>query len=87
MGFSYFEFKIRLIRPGISFPKQKFLYFNSQPTDPQSGVITITPKRQLLVGDTKSFQSVCLLKDFNTQEPITVSILNDSSWILLILLI
>ena len=47
IGFSCFEFKIRLIRRGISFQKQKFLYLNSQPTDSQSGVITITPKSQL----------------------------------------
>ena len=30
LGFSYFEFKIRLT---LSFHKQKFLYFNSKPTD------------------------------------------------------
>ena len=36
------EFKIRLIRLGLSFQKQKFLYLNSQPTDSQSWVITIT---------------------------------------------
>ena len=29
IGFSYFEFKIRLIRQGFSFLKQKFLYLNS----------------------------------------------------------
>ena len=33
LGFSYFEFKIRLIRLGLSFQKQKFLYLNSQLTD------------------------------------------------------
>ena len=53
LEFSYFEFKIRLIKLGISFQKQKFLYMNSQPTDFQSGVITITLKSQLLVGDTE----------------------------------
>ena len=44
-GFSYFEFKIRLIRLGFSFQKQKLLYSNSQSTDSQSGFINITPKR------------------------------------------
>ena len=50
LGFSYFELKIRLIRLirlGLSFQKQKFLSLNSQPTDSQSGVITITPQSQL----------------------------------------
>ena len=51
--FSYFKFKVRLIRPGLFFPKQKFLYLNSQPTDSQSGFIAITPKSQLWVEDTK----------------------------------
>ena len=51
LGFSYFKFKIRLIRLGFPFQKQKFLYSNSQPTDSQSRVLTITPKSQLWVGD------------------------------------
>ena len=51
--FHFFEFKIRLIRLGLSFQKQKFLYSNSQPPDSQSGVITITPKSQLWVRDTE----------------------------------
>ena len=29
LGFSYFEFKIRLIRLGFSFQKQKFLYLTN----------------------------------------------------------
>ena len=33
LGFSYFEFKIRLIRLGLYSQKQKFLCSNSQPTD------------------------------------------------------
>ena len=32
LGFPYFEFKIWIIRLGLSFQK-KFLYLNSQPTD------------------------------------------------------
>ena len=52
LGFSYFKFKIRLIKLDFSFQKQKFLYSNWQPTDSQSGVITITPKDQLWEGDT-----------------------------------
>ena len=36
-----------LVRLGLSFQKQKFLYSKSQPLDSQSGVITITPKSQL----------------------------------------
>ena len=42
IGFSYFEFKTRLIRLGLSFQKQKqkFLYSKSQPTDFQ---LSITP--------------------------------------------
>ena len=48
-----FVFKIRLIRLGFSYWKQKFLYLNSQPTDSQSGVITTTPQSQLWVGDTE----------------------------------
>ena len=53
--FSDFVFKIRLIRLGFSFKKLKIpeLYLNSQPTDSQSGVLTITPKSQLWVGDTE----------------------------------
>ena len=34
--FFSFEFKIRLIKLGLSFQKQKFLYSNSQPTDSHS---------------------------------------------------
>ena len=45
--FSDFVFKIRLIRLGFSFQKQKFLYLTLQSTDSQSGVLTITPKGQL----------------------------------------
>ena len=42
--FSDFVFKIRLIRLGFSFQKQKkILNLNSQPTDSQSGVITTEP--------------------------------------------
>ena len=50
LSFSYFEFKIRLIRLDLSFRK-KFLYLKSQLNDSQSGVLTITPKSQLCVGD------------------------------------
>ena len=46
---SYFEFKIRLIRLGLSFQKQKFLYSNSQLTD----LINIKPKSQLWMEDTE----------------------------------
>ena len=48
-------FKIRLIRLGFSFKKLKIpvLYLNSQPTDSQSRVLTITPKSRLWVGDTE----------------------------------
>ena len=53
LGFSYFEFKMRLIRLGLFSQKQKFLYSNSQPTDHQPCIITITPKSQLSVGDTE----------------------------------
>ena len=83
LGFSYFEFKIRLIKLGLSFQKQKFVYLNSQPTnsqsevptDSQSGVIIITPKSQLYVeGTVKAFSDL-------------QSCLTDSSWIHLILLI
>ena len=51
--FSDFVFKIRLIRLGFFFKKLKIpvLYLNSQPTDSQSGVITITPKSQLWMWD------------------------------------
>ena len=42
--FSDFVFEIRLIRLGFSFQKEKILYLNSQITDSQSGVITITPQ-------------------------------------------
>ena len=45
--FSYFEFKIKLIRLDLSFQKYKWLYLNSQPTDFQSEVITIISKSQL----------------------------------------
>ena len=45
-SFSYLEFKIRLIRVGF-YPKSKIPVFKLQPTDSQSGVITITPKSQL----------------------------------------
>ena len=50
-GVSYYEFKIR---QGPFFPKIKVLYLNSQPTDSQSGVITITPKSELCVRDTEN---------------------------------
>ena len=59
----YFVFKIRQIRLGFSFQKNKnfciwpHLYLNSQPTDFQPGVLTTTPQSQLWVGDTeKNFQ-------------------------------
>ena len=59
LGLFYFEFKIRLIRLALSFQKHKFLCFNSQPTDFQSGVITIIPKSQLCEGDTdKAFSNL-----------------------------
>ena len=45
--FSDFVFKIRLIRLGFPFQKQKCVYLNPQPTDSQSGVLTITPQNQL----------------------------------------
>ena len=45
MCFSYYEFKIRLIR--------QIPIFELQPTDSQSGVITITLKSQLWMGDTE----------------------------------
>ena len=43
--FSDFAFKIRLIRLGFFFKKIKtpVMYLNSQSTDSQSGVITVTP--------------------------------------------
>ena len=56
LRFSYFEFKIRLIKLGISVQKQKFLYSKSL-------VITITPKRQLLMRDTQSFQLPSVMLD------------------------
>ena len=46
-------YKIRPIRLDISLQKHKILYLNSQLTDSQSGVITVTPKSQLGVGDTE----------------------------------
>ena len=52
--FSYFKFKITLIRQALSFPKQKFLHSNSQPTDHQSGVINIPLKSQRWVGNTEN---------------------------------
>ena len=53
-AFSEFLFKIRLIRLGFSFHKnQKLLYFNSQPTDFQSKVLSTTPQRQLPLEDTE----------------------------------
>ena len=51
--FADFVFKIRLIRLGFSFQKQKFLYLNSQPTDSKSRVLTTTTQSQLGVGDTE----------------------------------
>ena len=56
--FSDFEFKIRLIRLEFIISKNKtFLYLKCQPTDSQSGVITITPQSQLCVWMTqKNFQ-------------------------------
>ena len=81
---NFYNKSIRLIRLGISktkltvfelttywFSVRSHNHYTKEPT----------------VSGPKSFQSVCLLKDFNTQEPITVSILTDSSWIHLILLI
>ena len=53
MDFSYFEFKIKLIRLGLSFQKQKFPFLNSQPTDSQSAVITFAAKSQMWVDDTE----------------------------------
>ena len=41
------------IRLGLSFQKQKFMYSNLQLIDSQLGVITITPKSELWVGDTE----------------------------------
>ena len=55
LGFSYFEFKIRLIRLGLSSQNKKIPVLNPQPTDSQSGVITIMPKNQLWAGDTVKF--------------------------------
>ena len=48
--FSDFAFKIRIIRLGFSFQK-KILYWNSQPTDSQSGVIIFS---FLFTGDPES---------------------------------
>ena len=45
--FSDFVFKIRLIRLCLSFPKQKILCLNSQPTDSQSGILPTTAQNQL----------------------------------------
>ena len=57
--FSYFVFKISLIRLEFSFKKkQKLLYLNSLPTDYQSGVLTTTPQSQLWVGDTEKLSVV-----------------------------
>ena len=53
LWFSDFVFKIRLIRQVFVSKKQKLLYLNPQPIDSQSGVLTITPQRQLSVGDTE----------------------------------
>ena len=47
IGFSSFEFKSRLIKLGLYTKNKKFQYSNSQSTDCQSGVITITSKSQL----------------------------------------
>ena len=52
LSFSYLEYKIRLLRLGLSFQKQNFLYSNSQ-----SGVIAITPKSQLWMGDRNAFSN------------------------------
>ena len=71
--FSDLVFKIRLISLGFSFRKQKVLYLNLQPTDCQSGVITIT----------QTEPTVSRKKAFNTLQ----SCLTDSSSIHLILLI
>ena len=72
--FSDFEFKIRLIRLVLSFQKQKILDLNSQPIDYQPGVMTITPKSQLWVGDTEKLS-------------VTFSGCLTETWIHLILLI
>ena len=53
--FSRFVFKIRLIKLGFSFQKQKILYLNPQTTDSQSGVLATTPQSQLWVGETGKF--------------------------------
>ena len=74
LGFSYFEFKIRLIRLGLSFQKQNFLYSNSQPSAFQAGVITITPKNTVSGRHRRAFSNL-------------QSCLTDSSWIHLFLLI
>ena len=54
--FSGFVFKIRLIRLGFSFQKQKFLYLNSQPTDCQSRVISLHHRANCEWETQKSFQ-------------------------------
>ena len=74
MGISYFEFKIRLIRLGLSFQKQNILWLNSQPNNSQSGMITITSYLTLSGRHRKSFSTL-------------QSCLTDSRWIILILLI
>ena len=50
--FSVFVLKIRPIKLGFSFKKLKIavLFLNSQPTDSQSGVITITPTEPTVSG-------------------------------------
>ena len=58
LGFSYSEFNVRLIRLGLSFQKQKFLYSNSQPNYYHSGMMTITPKSQPWMGETKPFNTL-----------------------------
>ena len=65
LGFSYFEFKIRLIRLGLSFQTQKFLYLNSKPADFQSGVTTITPKSQSSVSG-RHRKAFCNLQSYLT---------------------
>ena len=47
--------------------KQKFLFLNSQPTDSQSGVITITQKSQIWVGDTEKLSMAFAILDWFTQ--------------------
>ena len=50
--FVLFQF-CRLLRRDLFFQRHKILYLNSQPTDSQSVIITITPPSQLWVGDTE----------------------------------